>query len=402
MELRDIFKWKKKTPIVEQRAADVTMDNNLSMQLLFEKTRNKSSNDQLSAFYACLALISNTIAQLPIKVSIVSEDGEKTEDCQNPIYIALHCGLMNKYNLMKNLIKDLYMKGNAYAYIQRGNGGLVTDVIYCQPGDVTVNYDENKRKLTYTLTKLKKTNVPMENVIHLQRDNIDGINGRAISLYAQKVLDLAASTDGAASSYFSSGCNVNGVLTMANPISDKQRQQIISNWQQTYGSGSSGGVAVLGAGASYQPIAQSAAQSQMLESREHNVAEICRFFLVPPPLIGDLTHTSFATLEQLNLQFLLYVISPLVNLIQEEFNRKLVGIEDLGKIVIDLKEEYILKGDKASTADFYTKLVNSGVMTRNEVRKELGYSPMEGCDDLIIPYTDTNMNKVGKSDNEEA
>lgn len=145
----------------------------------------------------------------------------------------------------------------------------------------------------------------------------------------------------------------------------------------------------------YTPLSGNANETQMLETRLFNVAEIARYFNINPVLLGDLSKSSYNTIEAANLEFLTHTLMPYVSMVQDEFNRKLVKPSEAG-ITIDLDESYLIKADKDSTAQYLKTLVDSGIITRNEARKQLGYNEMEGCDDLIVPFTNIKDNTIGK------
>ena len=145
---------------------------------------------------------------------------------------------------------------------------------------------------------------------------------------------------------------------------------------------------------SYTPLSGNANETQMLETRLFNVAEIARYFNINPVLLGDLSKSSYNTIEAANLEFLTHTLMPYVSMVQDEFNRKLVKPSEAG-ITIDLDESYLIKADKDSTAQYLKTLVDSGIITRNEARKQLGYNEMDGCDDLIVPFTNIKDNTIG-------
>lgn len=89
---------------------------------------------------------------------------------------------------------------------------------------------------------------------------------------------------------------------------------------------------------------------------------------------------------------------PYISIIESEFNRKLVGEEN---IFIDLDEREFLRTDSQSTANYYVTLVNAGILSRNEVREQLGYNKVDGADELAIPYTNTEQNTFGNKSEEE-
>ncbi len=81
-------------------------------------------------------------------------------------------------------------------------------------------------------------------------------------------------------------------------------------------------------------------------------------------------------------------------MLEQEINRKLILPKDKNKYYIDVVEEDIIKQDKQSQVNYLSTLVDKGIITRNEARKQLGYSPVEGGDELMISYSDPNQNKI--------
>jgi HK97 family phage portal protein len=144
---------------------------------------------------------------------------------------------------------------------------------------------------------------------------------------------------------------------------------------------------------SYQPIQLNATDSQMLESRQFNVQDIARFFGISPVLLGDLSHNSYSTIEAVQEQFLLQTLQPYITMIEEEFTKKLFK-ENESDLEINLDETVILRTNKTAQASYYSTLLDKGILSINEVRKELGYSEIEGGDAHTIAYTDINQNKI--------
>ena len=141
---------------------------------------------------------------------------------------------------------------------------------------------------------------------------------------------------------------------------------------------------------------------ERLESRQFSVTDIARFFGISPVLLGDLTKASYSTLEAVQNDFLVHCLQPYITMIENEFNRKLLKQSE-DNLSITLETNEILRTDKAAQSTYYSTLINSGVMTINEVRKELGFNGIgEDGDKNIIPYTDIATNTInGNKDNDE-
>ena len=141
----------------------------------------------------------------------------------------------------------------------------------------------------------------------------------------------------------------------------------------------------------------------MLESRQFSVTDIARFFGISPILLGDLSKTSYSTLEAVQNDFLVHTLQPYITMMENEFNRKLLKQTE-SNLSITLETNEILRIDKAAQSNYYSTLINSGVLSINEVRKEIGYNGIgEDGEKHIIPYTDIATNTINGDfkDNEE-
>ena len=140
----------------------------------------------------------------------------------------------------------------------------------------------------------------------------------------------------------------------------------------------------------------------MLESRQFSVTDIARFFGVSPILLGDLSaKTNLNTFEALQNDFLVHTLQPYIVMIENELNRKLLKQSETN-LSITLETNEILRIDKAAQSNYYSTLISSGVLSINEVRKEIGYNGIgEDGDKHVIPYTDINQNLINNNDNEE-
>ena len=366
--------------------------------LPFSSIPNSYTAMNISAVYRATEIISDSIAMLPIRIRQSSKE-HKNELENHPLNLVFQFkdSILGKYNFIKLLIQSVLLRGNGYAYIHRGRDGRVIGLQYLEEGDVTINYDKRKQSLYYSCSIISAKKIEPINMLHLVKNSYDGINGISVISYATRTLKLAHNTENSANSFFTNGCNLSGVLTVQGQVSDKQREDIRKSWNQAYSKGGNG-LAILQGNMSYQPIQLSAADSQLLESREYNVEDIARFFGISPVLLGVLTHSSLSTVEAIQNQFLLHTLSPYITMIEEEFTRKLI-LPSEGDIKIDFDETALLKADKQALANYYSTLIDKGILCVNEVRNELGYSEIEGGDRHLIAYTDIDQNTINKNEN---
>jgi len=367
---------------------------NATGALPFFANTNQYSAMNLSAVYRAVELISNSIATLPIKILISDESG-KNEAEKHPLNYVFSDrnadNLITKFTLIKLLVQSVLLRGNGFALIER-NGDRVKTLRYLEPNDVIINYDKVRNTLYYDVPLIKKK-VDPKDMLHFVMFSYDGIKGLSVLQNAARSLSIAHSSENAAKGFFDNGMMINGILKVQGPVNQKQREDLRTAWNETYTANGSG-IAILQGNMDYQTIQLSAKESQMLESRQFSVNDIARFFGISPVLLGDLTKTSYSSLEAVQNDFLVHTLQPYITMIENELNRKLLKPSE-SNLSITLETNEILRTDKAAQASYYSALISTGVMTINEVRKELGYNGIgEDGNKNIIPFTDINQNTI--------
>lgn len=350
----------------------------------------------LSAVYSAVELISNSIALLPIQVKFKDDKGDPQINSDHELNLAFNNNDMSKYMIIKMMVADMLLFGNGYALIER-SGGHVTGIRYLESNDVQVQWDKYKKKLYYTCNTVAGKIIQPENILHIYKNSSDGHTGIGVLKYAARTIDLANYTENSSLDYFAKGLNVTGIVHAKQPMNKMQAQQALNSIEGNVNADKAY-YKFLPFDIDFQPLTQNAKDAQMIETRLFNVSEIARFFNISPVLLQDLSKSSYSTVEAANLQFLTQTLLPYISIIEAEFNRKLVGEEN---IFIDLDEREFLRTDSQSTANYYVTLVNAGILSRNEVREQLGYNKVEGGDELAIPYTNTEQNTFGDKSEEK-
>lgn len=377
------------TKDIEERSfngAEVSLNGLLS---------NEGPVTSLSAVYAAVELISNSLAELPILIKV-----DDKVDGSHPFNHLFCNNLMSKYILIKQLVWDILVaNGNAFLYIKRDSHGIPTTLTYCKPSSVQIYFNEQTYDLYYICPQVAKGRIKPNDMIHLYKNSQDGIHGRSIISYAKKIFDLGKYSDAAASNYYQSGCNLNGILTITGNPTTEEVEKIRMNWRRLHSSDGGSGLAILKGNMNYQAIGSSAADSQLLEVRNFNVTEIARFFNISPVLLGDLTKSSYSTIEAAQLEFIQHTLYPYIVMFESELNRKLCHNSN---IRIDFDESFLIKTDKTAQASYLSTLVSNGIMSINEARHQLGMNPVDGGDSLLIPYTKIEDNTIGSTEGKES
>ena len=372
-----LFSWFKKEKPVEERSM-------FGDYLLYNSASTYANNKAmlLSAVYRCTEVISDSVAQLPLEPYRIDSDGCKIKFTSHPTYNLLNREPnknMSKFTFLKTMVVSMLLTGNAYALIDRDEKGNAKALYYIPTELVTILKPQNiTDTISYSITGMKSV-VEDCNMIHILNFTSDGYEGVSTLTYARKTLGLAMDAEANAEGFFKGGANVAGILKSNAPLTTKQKESLKSSWNSAFNgnTGTPNGVAVLDADLDFQSVTVNPSDAQLLETRQFNVIDICRFFGVSPVKAFDLTKSSYNTIEQMQLAFLTDTLQPLLEKFEGEFQRKLYKPSEKDNVVVRFSTAPLLRADKQSQANYYNTLFQMGVMTINEIRQELDLPHLE-------------------------
>ena len=364
----------------------------LNYQSIFGSQQNAL---QLSTVFRCINIISESIAVLPL--GVYTKNGVRVDHDIDYVFRDSD-NKLTKFEMIKQMVQSVLIKGNGFIHITRNSDGTVKKLRWLESCDVNIFYEKQSNTLYYTVPVLfNNKKIETVNMIHLKMFSHDGINGVSILNIGSKALRLGTTLENNAYNFFANGCNLSGVLSVASSLTPQQIKDIHKAWDESYVNGS--GVAVLQGNMNYQSVSNSAKDNELLSSREYTVKDICRWFGINPVLLG-LSGATYTSLEQAQTDFVLHTLLPWVEAIEEEFTKKLLLPSEQKSMEIVLDENYLLRMDKNTEANYYSTMVNNGLFTRNEARGRLGLQPVEGGDELLIPYTKISDNTINNKQDE--
>jgi HK97 family phage portal protein len=376
MAIWDIFRRKPQpTETIKEERSSFFGGLGLGYNMASSYSNNQAM--RLSTAYACTNLLSNSVALLPIKI-VRYVDGRKVEVNDHPLQKVLNLtpnNRYNKFNFMKLLIESVILNGNGYIYINRDEKLNVKSLELIDPAFVQPMPQEDG-SVKYIVAGMKAA-VDSVNMIHIFQHCDNMMNGISIIKYADMALRGAYNKENHSDNFFKGGAGLMGVLKASAPLTDAQKTQIAQSWEKSISKTASGGVAILPQGLDFQSISVSPEDQQLLEARQYDVVQICRFFNVSPLKVFDYSHMSYSSLEQVSLSYLQDSVLPYTQLLEDELNKKLFKPSEVGEYGVDFDYTEIIQADKKSEADYYRQLLVNGIMSINEVRNKLGYSPVD-------------------------
>ena len=371
-------------------------------QTLSGENVSSTNAPKVSAVYACVNLISNTVASLPFHLYRETEQGQLYQPgLINDLVSKRPNVAYNSYDFRKAMLTQLLLRGNAYVLpVRSGNNLAGLELIDTE----LVTIDTTSGELIYQLHLRNGINLRLtpDQLIHLKYWTLDGITGISPIVYAKEIIGSSMAATAHMGGFYGNGGMPKGILQIQGTIRDADRVKQIGRQFDELNKEYKGRTAVLTEGAEYKPVAANFQESQLIESLRFSVEEICRLFSVPPHKIGHMEGAGYAnSIEAQNAQFVSDCIRPLVEVIEMEFSNKL--LTGNRKFQMDLKA--LTRGDIATEVQRNVSYWNIGAMSANEIRRTEGLPPIEGGDEYNKPLhmgTTNEQNGEGNSDEEPA
>lgn len=372
------------------------------------KTVNERTALQTTAVYACVRILSETIASLPLHVYRYIEGG-KAKDTEHVLYTLLHDEPnpdMTSFVFRETLMSHLLIWGNAYSQILRDRSGQVIGLYPLLPDQMSVHRSE-KGKLFYVYNRYEEDNpnfqekgsivLSQEEVLHIPGLGFDGLIGYSPIALAKNAVGMTLACEEYGASFFGNGANPGGVLEHPGILKDPAK--VRDSWNAVYqGTRNAHKVAVLEEGMSYKQIGIPPEEAQFLETRKFQINEIARLFRIPPHMVGDLEKSSFSNIEQQSLEFVKYTLDPWVVRFEQALKKSLLLPEEKKTHFIKFNVDGLLRGDYQSRMNGYAIGRQNGWLSTNDIREleELNpISPEEGGDLYLINGNMTKLKDAG-------
>ena len=360
------------------------------------KAVTERSAMQMTAVYACVRILSEAIAGLPLQLYRYKDDGGKEKAIDHPLYLLLHDEPnpeMSSFVFRETLMSHLLVWGNAYAQVIRNGKGEVIALYPLMPNRMTVDRDANGQLYySYQMSNSDAPTMPNgmvilkpSEVLHIPGLGFDGLVGYSPIAMAKNAIGLAIATEEYGAKFFSNGATPGGILEYPGAIKDPDK--IRDSWNRGFaGTQNAGKVAILEEGMKYTPISISPEQAQFLETRKFQINEIARIFRVPPHMVGDLEKSSFSNIEQQSLEFVKYTLDPWVIRWEQSIQRTLLTPDEKKQYFVKFNLEGLLRGDYQSRMNGYATARQNGWMSANDIREleNLDRIPTEYGGDLYL------------------
>ena len=357
---------------------------------------------RLSAVWGCVRLISETIATLPLSMYERTSAGKRPSP-QHPLHFIIH----DQPNpdatasvFWEAVIAAMLLRGAARAE-RLETGGRLVGLRFLHPDRIApmTRYSDGRKGWNYKQDDGSIRFIPAAKVWTIPGFSLDGVNGVSVVSYSANVMGGARAAERVAHGTFANGLHQTTAWKYPNVLKPEQREDARQAIRKLSGAINRGDPAILEAGMEVTTIGINPNDAQLLESRAFSVEEICRWFRVPPFMVGHSEKsTSWGTgIEQQMLGFLTFTLGPWLRRIEQSIRKDLLTPGDRLRYYPKFNVEGLLRADSAGRAAFYTAMVNNGVLTRDEVRELEDREPMGGnAAVLTVQSAMTTLDSVGQ------
>jgi HK97 family phage portal protein len=309
-----------------------------------------------------------------------------------------------RLDFYEQVISSLNLHGNAFIITVRDDLGDVVELYAVNPLNVRIRRPDPSAEIIYEVTvgiqpggmlygdmqpstqEIKTMVLTKREMLHIPMFKLPGqLLGLGPIGAARITLGSAMAAEVYAASYFGNAANPGGVIEAPTELTEEQISDISRNWNLSHtGPYRAGKLGILTGGASFKPLTLNAADSQLLEVRRFGVEEIARLFRVPISLLGHPVAgaMSFASVEAQNLSFVQHSLRPLLERLEQALSALLPEPDGFIKFNLDA----LLRGTTLERYEAYTKGLNEGFLSLNDVRAVEDLSPLgEPGDQYRVP-----------------
>lgn len=348
--------------------------------------------ENLSAVFACVQCIAETLACLKLNVYRKEGDG-KALSSGHPVALLFSRApntLQTPVEFLEMMTGHVLLRGNAYAEIERDARGAPVALWPLHPDTVSVLRFSRSRGIVYDVTDPAggTRRLLSDEIFHLKDRSDDGIVGKSRLQRARETFGIALSTEKHASSVFLNSASLSGVLSHPDNIGVEGAQRLAADFKRTYqGADRAGEIAILEEGMKWQAISVSPEATELLASRQFSIEQIARIYRVPPPVIGDLSHGTYSNVTELGKWFHQHTLVPWLTRWESTVQRSLFSDEGRRTYEVEFDADMLTRANMLERYQSYRIAREIGLNSANELRAYENLNPRTdpGGDEFLSP-----------------
>jgi HK97 family phage portal protein len=344
---------------------------------------------QSPAVYACVKVLSESVAQLPLILYQRTANDGKERASDHPLYQVLHDqanGWTSAFEFRMDMQQALCLHGNAYAFINRV-AGSIAELIQLPSETVTVDVDAVTMEPVYLVTGKDgaQRRYARRDIFHLRTLGNCYVGASPIR-QAREAIGLGLTMERHAGRLFGAGARPSGVFKYAKTLSKEALERLKKSFAAAHsGADNSGNTLILEDGMDFAPQEFKSVDLQFLELRRHQVAEVARIFRVPLHMLQDLERTTHGNAETMGREFVALTLLPWLKLWEGAIRRSLLAPEERASHYAEFLSDDLARADLAARYTAYAQAVTNGILNPNEIRAAENRPPYEGGDQFRLP-----------------
>ncbi len=341
---------------------------------------------KFATVWACIRLISEALATVPLKVYRRRRNGGgRDEATEHPLFDVLHSrpnDEMPAVTYRETEVAHILQCGNGYSFPTQNSRGQVVDLYPVPWTQIYPRRNETSRRIEYVFSDRGKQEIlPASQVFHIHGLGFDGTQGYSpIGMHMQSI-GLGVAQEKFAALFFGNGANIGGILTVAGLGDKSNRDKIREEVEEKFqGLGKAHKLMVLADGSQYHRVSMPLSEAQFIEGRDFQVVDIARIFGLSVALhllgVNDKAAT-FASVEQFAIAYVVHCIRPWAVRIEQYANAFLFTPADRAQgYFVEHNLDGLLRGDSITRANVLSIMRKHGVLTGNEWRGFENWNPL--------------------------
>ena len=358
---------------------------------------------RLAAVYACVRVLAETMAALPLVVYRNRPDGGKEKVTDHWLYRLLvrrPNRFQNPFEWREMMQGHLALRGNAYNRITANGKGEIVELMPVHPDRIKPEVmPGGDYRYRITARDGSATVVPRGDIWHLRGLSSDGIMGLSPIELARESLGMALAAQDYGARFFANDAKpTGGWIEFPGMFKDNEAKRVFrESFQQQQSGENRGKILMLENGMKFHEVGVTNKDAQFLELRQFQITDVARMFRIPPHMIADLSRATYSNVEMQSLEFVIHTMTPWAERWEASIEAELMLDDDPLEVEFDFTN--LMRGDAASRSAYYESGIQNGWMTRNEARLAENLNPLEGLDE---PLRSLNFVEEGAAEDQEA
>lgn len=365
------------------------------------KVVSSESALRVTTVYACVRILSETIAALPFNLYRRIDNNGNREIARNSalnrIIHDLPNSEMTAMDFRMYQMVCLLLRGNAFAEVYRARSGEIGEIIPLNPDHVMMDRDKSSGKLIFEQHNSGIRRIVNDRMWRVSGMSLNGLIGLSPIACAREGIGMSLALEEHGARLFSNGAKPGGILEHPGKLNDTTKKQLIDSWNAAYqGVGNSQKVAVLQEGMKWHQLGMSAEDAQFLESRKYQRSEIAALYGVPLHMLGDLDKATFSNIEHQSIMLVVYTLLPWLKRFEQSIYRDLLTPTERQQYFAEHRVDGLLRGDAKARSEFYKSLFSVGALSINDIRRLENENSIEGGDKHYLQMQQVPIEQLGK------